>query len=171
MYEEKIVLVLCKYVHMWRPEDSLQCCYRGAIHLVFKGALSLTWNSPSGLACRPLESTSSSGITSAQHWHGLKGSNSGPHVCKTSILPTEPLKGELMETKTNHKRDWEAYNTAGILRNPEMNRKSLISKQEETSSDREDKQQEGQSTKLHNSTLIVITLLFWFKGKFFWLDF
>lgn len=67
-----------------------------------------------------------------------------------------------METKTNHKRDWEAYNTAGILRNPEMNRKSLISKQEEKKQVviEKIKQQEGQSTKLHNSTLIVITLLF-----------
>lgn len=115
---------VCADVHMWRPEDSLQCCSRGAIHLVFRGALSLTWSSPSRLACRPLGSTSSSGITSAQHLHGLKGSNSGPHVCKTSILLTELLKGELMETKTNHKRDWEAYNTPGILRNLEMNRKS-----------------------------------------------
>lgn len=59
------------------------------------------------------------------------GSNSGPHVCKTSILPTEPLKGEIMETKTNHERDWEASNTPGILRNLKMNRKSLISEQEE----------------------------------------
>lgn len=56
MYEEKIVLVLCMYMFMY-----VQMCTCGGQRTVSSAVLevlSLTWSSPSGLACRPLGSTS-----------------------------------------------------------------------------------------------------------------